>query len=183
MEVVQFIYNEKTIDFEPAGKDNVMVNATQMAKVFGKDVRLFLKADHVNNFIEAVLLPPNGVNKTNFTRDEIINTNRKGGTWMHRILALKFAAWLDPMFEVWIFWTIDKIILGHYKEVRSANEEEAQKEHRYKMLKRAHLEKHPDYEEVLQAEAELSVASRKRMKAVRVDRMQTKLDLFPNSVK
>jgi hypothetical protein len=183
MEVVQFIYNEKTIDFEPAGKDNVMVNATQMAKVFGKRVDHFLRSDHANEFINVLLITPYGGNKAAFTRDEIVFSNKKGGTWMHRLLALKFAAWLDPAFELWVFATIDKIILGHYKEVRSANEEEAQKEHRYKMLKRAHLEKHPDYEEVLQAEAELSVASRKRMKAVRVDRMQTKLDLFPNSVK
>lgn len=46
MEVVRFIYQDQSIDFEPKGDDNLMINATQMAKVFGKRIDFFLKADH-----------------------------------------------------------------------------------------------------------------------------------------
>jgi hypothetical protein len=111
MEIVHFIYKEQPVDFLPGGNDNVMVNATQMATIFGKRVDVFLKSDHAQAFIEALLLvpknvenetlsTPNGGNKFKYLRDEILKTNKRGGTWMHRILALKFAAWLDPNFEV-----------------------------------------------------------------------------------
>ena len=35
---------------------------------------------------------------------------------MHRVLALKFAAWLNPAFELWVYATIDDILFGSYKE-------------------------------------------------------------------
>ena len=35
---------------------------------------------------------------------------------MHRILALKFASWLNPDFEIWVYSTIDKILFGSYAE-------------------------------------------------------------------
>lgn len=113
MEVVHFIYNEKDVDFLQSGKDNVMVNATQMSKIFGKDVFQFTRIDDTKNFISACLKPQNcgllGVK----TEEDLIISKQKSGTWMHRVLALKFAAWLDSDFEVWVFSTIDKIILGH----------------------------------------------------------------------
>ena len=36
---------------------------------------------------------------------------------MHRILALKFAAWLNPAFELWIYGVIDDLLFGHYREM------------------------------------------------------------------
>ena len=36
---------------------------------------------------------------------------------MHRILALKFAAWLNPAFELWIYSVIDELLFGHYLEM------------------------------------------------------------------
>lgn len=33
---------------------------------------------------------------------------------MHRILALKFAAWLSPKFELWIYSTIEKLLFGKH---------------------------------------------------------------------
>jgi len=116
MEVVHFIYNEQTVDFLPTSNDNLMVNATQMAKIFGKRVDVFLKSDHTNEFINALEFTPFGGNSEPLKRDEIIQTKGQSGTWMHRILALKFAAWLDPKFEVWVFSTIDQILLGHYRD-------------------------------------------------------------------
>ena len=35
---------------------------------------------------------------------------------MNRYLALKFAAWLDIDFEIWIVKTIDDILFGNYKK-------------------------------------------------------------------
>jgi hypothetical protein len=55
MEVINFVYNDQQIEFEPMGKDNIMVNATQMAKVFGKDVSDFLTNSSTENFINSCL--------------------------------------------------------------------------------------------------------------------------------
>ena len=39
---------------------------------------------------------------------------------MHRILALKFAAWLDSDFEVWVYSTIENLLFGcHVKREQS----------------------------------------------------------------
>ena len=40
---------------------------------------------------------------------------------MHRILALKFAAWLDPDFELWVYNTIDNILFGNYNKHMAAH--------------------------------------------------------------
>lgn len=182
MEVVHFIYNEKEVDFLPTGDDNVMVNATQMAKIFGKDTRIFLKTDHVNSFIEALLLTPFGDNKSLLKREEIVQTNKKGGTWMHRILALKFAAWLDPYFEVWVFQTIDKIILGHYKEQREATKEKLRAEKELEDKKQELIKKYPEFLDFLAIEGKVTDAEKRRLKAIRESVKQLKLDLFAEVV-
>jgi hypothetical protein len=39
-------------------------------------------------------------------------SKQRSGTWMHRILALKFAAWLSPKFELWVYSTIEDLLFG-----------------------------------------------------------------------
>lgn len=36
-----------------------------------------------------------------------------GTIWMHCLLALKFAAWLDAYFEVWVYRIIEQALLVH----------------------------------------------------------------------
>lgn len=179
MEVVHFIYNEQTVDFLPKGDDNLMVNATQMAKIFGKRVDVFLKSDHANEFINALELTPFGGSSTPLTRDEIIKTVNGVNTWMHRILALKFAAWLDPKFEVWVFSTIDQILLGHYREQREATAEKIRAEQQLELKKKELLEKYPEFVDFLALEGKVSEADKRRLKAIRASVQQLRLDLFP----
>lgn len=190
MEVVHFIYNNQEVDFLPSGDENVMINATQMATIFGKRVDVFLKSDHAQAFIEALLLvpksienqnlsTPNGGNKFKYSRDEILKTNKRGGTWMHRILALKFAAWLDPNFEVWVFETADRIILGHYKEQKEATEAKLRAEREVELKKQELLEKYPEFVDFLALEGKVTDAEKRRLKAIRDSVKQLKLDLFP----
>jgi len=94
---------------------NVMVNATEMAKVFGKRIDVFLKTEPTNAFINAIEFPPTGGNINPILRHELIQTRGKNGTYFHRILALKFAAWLDPIFEVWVYSKIEEILFGKAK--------------------------------------------------------------------
>lgn len=115
---LDFIYQDFQIHFlvNPSDK-NVMINATEMAKAFDKRIDVFLKADHTKNFIKELetfngLFPPNGGNKNN----RIIETKKKLGTYMCEPLALKFAAWLEPKFELWIYQRIQDVIFGNYKK-------------------------------------------------------------------
>ncbi|HPE87347.1 MAG: KilA-N domain-containing protein [Bacteroidia bacterium] len=178
MEVVHFIYNETEVDFLPGGNENVMVNATQMAKIFGKDVFQFTRIDDTKRFIEACLKPQNCGLLGIENEQDLIISRQKSGTWMHRVLALKFAAWLDSDFEVWVFSTIDKIILGHYKEMRDATIEKLQAEKEHEEKKKALIEKHPELAEIFEIELKISAADKKRIKALKASVAQLKLDLF-----
>jgi hypothetical protein len=113
---VDFIYQDTQIHFLLSNSDNVMVNATEMAKAFNRRIDFFLKTEPTKAFINALEFPPIGGNSESISRENLIQTRGQNGTYFHRILAIKFAAWLDPNFEVWIYSTIDKILFGHYKE-------------------------------------------------------------------
>jgi hypothetical protein len=117
MEIVKFAYNEQEIEFE-LGKSNLMVNATEMAKIFGKDLFQFTKSENTKSFIKSCLKPAfAGLLHIKNEKDLVIS-KQKSGTWMHRILALKFAAWLDSDFELWIFITIDNLINKNFRDER-----------------------------------------------------------------
>lgn len=178
MEVVHFIYNEKEVDFLPTGDENVMVNATQMAKIFGKRIDFFLKADHTNEFINELELTPFGGRSEPLNREEIIKTRNGVNTFFHRILALKFAAWLDTKFELWVFTTIDTIILGHYKEMKEATIEKLQAEKELKEKKAVLIQNNPELAEIFELELKISSADRKRIKALKASVAQLKFDLF-----
>ena len=109
MKTLEFIYQETQIHFlvNPLDK-NVMVNATEMAKLFDKKTELFLKSEHAKAFIEVANRQPNG--------GRIIDTRGRNGIFFNKRLALKFAAWLSPEFEYWIYSTIDEIIFGNYQK-------------------------------------------------------------------
>jgi len=113
---VEFIYQETEIHFLLGNEKNVMVNATEMAKMFDKRIDVFLKTEPTKAFIKAVEFPPVGGNSESISREDLIQTKGKMGTYFHRILALKFASWLDPNFEVWVYSTIDTILFGNYKK-------------------------------------------------------------------
>ncbi len=155
MKVVQFIYENNFVDFLTPGNENVMVNATQMAKIFNKRVTLFMENDNTKNFIKACLKSRNS-DYINISKEEdLYRSTQKSGTWMHRILALKFAAWLDPDFELWVFSTIDKIILGTYAEHRRATIDQLQAKKDMEQKRMELLEKYPEFAEYMELENKL----------------------------
>jgi hypothetical protein len=100
---------------------------------------------------------------------------------MHRILALKFAAWLDPAFELWVFSTIDQIILGHYKEMKEATIEKLKAEQLLEQKRQELLEKNPDFLDFLSLENKVSAADKRRLKALRDSITQLKIDFMGNN--
>jgi hypothetical protein len=116
METKICVFEKNNITFVLSKDNNMMINATEMAKIFDKRLDVFLKADHVNEFICELELTPFGGSSTPLMREEILKNVNGVGTWMHRILALKFAAWLSPKFEVWVYSTIEKLLFGKHVE-------------------------------------------------------------------
>src|SRR3989338_1048225 len=111
MKTIQFIYQDTEIHFALGNEGNVMVNATEMAKIFDKRVDHFTRSDHARKFISLleneIIHTPNG--------GRIIDNRGRNGIYFDRRLALKFAAWLDVEFELWVFSTIDNILFGHHQ--------------------------------------------------------------------
>lgn len=124
MKTLEFIYQENEIHFLINPLDqNVMVNATEMAKLFNKRTDVYLKTQSTKEFIKELELserPPNGGRST----VKIIDNRGHVGIYFDRRLALDFAAWLDVKFRVWVFSTIDEIIFGNYKKHWDAHAEQ-----------------------------------------------------------
>jgi len=76
---------------------------------------------------------------------KVIKGGKNPGTWMHRVVALKFAAWLDPFFEVWVFQTIDKLLFGNYLKIIDAYKETSQIKTQIRQLTRK-LQNNQDYQ-------------------------------------
>ncbi|OZI09323.1 DNA-binding protein [Siphonobacter sp. BAB-5385] len=72
-----------------------MVNATEMAKPFGKRPAKWLELPSTQLFLNEL--------ETVRKSDSLILTEegRNGGTWMHEDVALEFARWLSPAFAIW----------------------------------------------------------------------------------
>ena len=111
MSIKKFNYEGKPISFE-FSDGNKMINATEMAKPFKKRVNDFLRLNGTKDYI--LLLEARYGNPRNGKR-ETLRVVQGGspelqGTWMDEKLALKFAAWLAPVFELWIYDRIEELL-------------------------------------------------------------------------
>lgn len=109
-------FEENDITFLLSKENSMMVNATEMAKVFNSNVGHFLANDGTKKFIEACLNNRNSDYLNVKTKEDLVIAKQNSGTLMHRVLAIKFAAWLSPDFEVWVYSTIEKILFGKHVE-------------------------------------------------------------------
>ena len=92
-------YDDTPINFAK-GRD-VMVNATDMAKPFGKRATDWLRLPTSKAFLNSLC----EVRKMHIT--QLVTTSKgnstkfEQGTWMHEDVALEFARWLSPEFAIW----------------------------------------------------------------------------------
>lgn len=104
----QLNYMNKTVVYDYKGSqisfisgENVMVNATEMAKSFGKRPVDWLKYQQSQDYINAL------AEVRNVTSADLVRVTKGGndkklqGTWMHEDVALEFARWLNPAFAIW----------------------------------------------------------------------------------
>lgn len=119
MSLQVFSYQNNPITFSQDAE--VMINATEMAKPFGKNPNHFLRNDQAQSFIEVL---QNQIAKSQSEIFKVSNGGTSPGTWMHQKLALKFAAWLSPEFELWVYDRIEELLLTGKTEVRTKSEQE-----------------------------------------------------------
>lgn len=116
METTICNFNENPITFQLLKDNGMMINATEMAKIYGKYPKDFLILDSTKSFIEAALKKGKSPFLSVEKEEDLVVSIQKSGTFMHRILALKFAAWLNPDFELWVFSTIETLLFGKHVE-------------------------------------------------------------------
>lgn len=164
METKIFKFEESEITFLMSKDNNVMVNATEMAKVFDANVGHFLANDGTEKFINSCLNNRNSDYLNVKTREDLVNAKQKSGTLMHRVLALKFAAWLSPDFEVWVYSTIEKLLFGKHVDREKSLERTLLLKNELHELSLKEEKTGADFERYLKIDAEL-----KREKAIRAN--------------
>lgn len=91
-----FQYNNNPVTFRMDG--DVMANATEMARPFGKQPVFWLNNQSTKDFL-AELSKLRNLSLADLVR--VIKGGNNAGTWMHEDVALEFARWLSPAFAIW----------------------------------------------------------------------------------
>lgn len=162
---LEFIYQDTQIHFLLGNEKNVMVNATEMAKAFGKRTSDFLQNQSTKDYIFEVELTLKSVN----SNIKMYENRGQSGMYFERRLAIKFAVWLDVKFEVWIIDTVDNILFGHYKEhwdahIKQENAKTKMEDAKKKLLLNATQK---DVIAYFEAESEFNSAKNEKTKAIR----------------
>ena len=75
---------------------------------------------------------------------------------MHRVLALKFAAWLSPRFELWVYSTIEQLLFGKHVEREKSFERTLSLQSELSELEDKADKSGEDFERYLQLQKELN---------------------------
>lgn len=102
--------------------ENLMVNATQMAKAFGKQPSDWMRQTSTDAFLTS-LSAVRGIPRTELIRQQKGGISTEQGTWMHEDVALEFARWLSPKFAIWCNDRIKELLREGVTTI--ANDDEA----------------------------------------------------------
>ena len=138
------------------------------------------KSDNAKAFIESCLKPAFAGLLGVKTEDDLIISKQKSGTWMHRVLALKFAAWLNSDFEVWVYLTIDQLLFKFANEIEDSINETVMLSRQKDDLKNKLAKNDPDFLEYLTIEQKLINARTRRSNATKNKFREKFGDLFLN---
>ena len=104
-----FNYNNTPITFDTAAATGTMINATEMAKPFGKKAVEWLSNKQTKELITSLS------SKVGIPTLKLVITQKGGnqaGTWLHEDLAIVFAQWLSPEFYLWCNDRIKELLLN-----------------------------------------------------------------------
>lgn len=177
METKICIFNENPITFALSKDNSMMINATEMAKVYGKQVNEFMSNQGTQEFVKEALKNGNsrflGIEK----ETDLFFSRQNVGTFMHRVLALKFAAWLNPAFELWVYSTIERLLFGKHVEREQSFERTVKLQKELNVIIEKPVKTGADFDRYLEINREL-----KKEKAIRKsltkDSINEMTDLF-----
>jgi len=120
--------------------DDIMVNATEMAKPFDISPAAWLRNDKAIGAINELACMHNCTHE-DLVRTRMGTSGLGGGTWFHQDLALMFAQWLSLKFY---FWCNDRIKELFKYGITALNEEVREKVFKLSELAGIAKEKRPD---------------------------------------
>ena len=109
------IINADFNGFNVSFRSDAYINATAIAKQFGKRPVDYLKIDSTQRYISALAQKISEVKKITLKEIQLVIVKKGGnvaesGTWLHPKLAIDFARWLSPEFAVWCDEQIERIL-------------------------------------------------------------------------
>lgn len=111
--VIPFHYEGQAVRFNSNG----WINATDVAKRFGKKPAKWLELPSTQSYMAALIRHLSvDVRNSDFKLIEASRVRGKAGTWLHPKLAVAFARWLDDDFAVWADLHIDALLRGELNE-------------------------------------------------------------------
>jgi len=117
--LVTLQYNEIPVIFQ---SDDAYINATQIAKVFGKKPETYLKTDRTQEYIAELSYSLfSAVDEKQLVIVKNGSSANGGGTWLHPKLAVDFARWLDTKFAVWCDKQIESLLKGESVIVKKSD--------------------------------------------------------------
>lgn len=102
-----FSYNGNDVLFDT--RDDVMVNATQLAKIYGKRPNDYLSLPATNQLINAITRKY-GISENQLVISKVGSSHNGGGTWMHRLIVVDFCQWLDIDLKLWCTEKLDELM-------------------------------------------------------------------------
>lgn len=102
-----FSYNGNDVLFDTKG--DVMVNATQLAKIYGKRPNDYLSLPATNQLIKAITRKY-GISENQLVTSKAGSSQNGGGTWMHRLIVVDFCQWLDIDLKLWCTEKLDELM-------------------------------------------------------------------------
>lgn len=116
--IQSFSFNDVQVSFS----QDAFLNATEIAKQFGKRINNYLRCERTIEYISALSETLKSVTEQN----QLVIVKKGGkaqeqGTWLHPKLAIDFARWLNPKFAVWCDMQIENILKGQIEQVKHSD--------------------------------------------------------------
>ena len=93
--------------------DDAFINITDMWRASGGDnknrPKYFLENEQTKAFIDEL------ESKGGIPPFRIVRGGKKAGTWVHKLVAYKYASWISPAFEIATYEVLDKFFSGELK--------------------------------------------------------------------
>ncbi|GLE86404.1 DNA-binding protein [Pseudomonas aeruginosa] len=114
--LISLKYQGEPVRFTPDG----WLHATKIAERFGKRIDHWLDNAETLEYIRALDEVLSGAESqildtrnSGYVKTSRARVDRGGGTWLHPLLAVAFARWLDAKFSVWCDLRIEELLHGN----------------------------------------------------------------------